>query len=106
VLILSTDNARNVVSRVLNAPRAALVRLLGLRGGRGMIESPATPFERAGFRELVEGAGLRVEHIETFRFQLASPLGRTVLQRGLNRLDALLPVHDVGDILVAVARKP
>lgn len=105
-VILSTDNARNVVSRVLNAPRAAVVRLLGLRGSRGMIESPATPYEREPFRELVEGAGLRVERLETFRFQLASPLGRTALQRGLNRVDERLPAHGVGDILVAVARKP
>jgi len=105
-LILSTDNARNVVSRVLNAPRTAVVRLLGLRGSRGMIESPATPYEHAPFRDLVEGEGLRVERLETFRFQLASPLGRTVLQHGLNRLDERLPAHGVGDILVAVARKP
>jgi 2-polyprenyl-3-methyl-5-hydroxy-6-metoxy-1,4-benzoquinol methylase len=105
VLLLSTDNARNVVSRTLNAPRAALVRVLGLRGRRGMVESPATPYTRESFRALVEGAGLRVERLETFRFQLMWPLGRSPLQRALNRLDERLPSHGVGDIVVTVARK-
>jgi SAM-dependent methyltransferase len=105
VLIISTDNERNLVSRALNAPRAGLVRLLGLRGARGWIESPATPYTPERFRALVEGAGLRVELLETFRFQLAWPLGRGPLQRLLNRLDERLPAHGVGDIVVAVARK-
>jgi ubiquinone/menaquinone biosynthesis C-methylase UbiE len=105
-LVISTDNARNVVSRVLNAPRTGLVRLLGLRGRRGRVESPATPYVRDSFRALVEGAGLRVERLETFRFQLAWPLGRSPLQRALNGLDERLPAHGLGDILVAVARKP
>jgi len=55
---------------------------------------------------LVEGAGLRVERLETFRFQLMWPLGRSPLQRALNRLDERLPTHGVGDIVVVVARKP
>jgi ubiquinone/menaquinone biosynthesis C-methylase UbiE len=105
VLILSTDNARNVVSRVLNAPRTGLVRLLGLRGRRGLIESPATPYTLELFRALIEGAGLRVERLETFRFQLMWPLGRGPLQRLLNRVEERLPPHAVGDIVVAVARK-
>ena len=106
VLILSTDNARNVVSRVLNAPRNGLVRLLGLRGRRGQIESPATPYTPALFRALVAGAGLEIDRLETFRFQLMWPLDRSRLQRLLNRLDERLPKHAVGDILVVVARKP
>jgi SAM-dependent methyltransferase len=106
VLILSTDNAGNMVSRVLNAPRTWIVRLLGLRGRRGQVESPATPYTVEGLRGLVEGAGLRVEVLETFRFQLMWPLGGGVLQRLLNRLDELLPPHRVGDIVVAVARQP
>jgi len=105
-LIISTDNARNVVSRVLNAPRNGVVRLLGLRGRRGRIESPATPYTPERFRALVEGAGLSVERLETFRFQLMWPLGRGRLQRLLNRLDERLPQHPFGDIVVAVARKP
>jgi SAM-dependent methyltransferase len=106
VLVLSTDNARNVVSRVLNAPRTGLVRLLGLSGRRGQIESPATPYTRQELRALVVGAGLSVDLLETFRFQLMSPLGRSPLQRLLNRVDERLPTHGVGDIVVAVARKP
>jgi SAM-dependent methyltransferase len=105
-LVISTDNERNVVSRVLNAPRAAVVRLLRLRGRRGRIESPATPYTCSSFRLLLEGAGLRLELLETFRFQLMWPLGRSPLQRALNALDARLPAHGVGDIVVAVARKP
>jgi len=105
VLILSTDNARNVVSRVLNSPRNGVVRLLGLRGRRGLIESPATPYTLELFRALIEGAGLRVERLETFRFQLMWPLGRGPLQRLLNRVEERLPSHAVGDIVVAVARK-
>jgi len=106
VLVISTDNAHNTVSKVLNAPRNGLVRLLGLRGRRGRVESPATPYTRESFRALVESAGLEVEHLETFRFQLMWPLGRSPLQRLLNRLDERLPAHGAGDIVVAVARKP
>jgi SAM-dependent methyltransferase len=106
MLILSTDNARNVVSRVLNAPRTGLVRLLRLSGGRGQIESPATPYTLQSLRALVTGAGLSVTLLETFRFQLMWPLGRSPLQRLLNRVDERLPKHGVGDIVVVVARKP
>lgn len=105
-LVISTDNERNLVSRVLNSPRNAAVRVLGLRGARGMIESPATPYTPDSFRALVEAAGLSVRRIETFRFQLQWPLGFSRLQRLLNRTDALLPSHSVGDIVVAVAVKP
>src|SRR5207302_5617584 len=98
--------ARNVVSRLLNAPRTILVGLLRLRGRRGRIESPASAYTPASFRLLVEGAGLEIERLETFRFQLMWPLGRTRLQRLLNQIDARLPPHGVGDIVVAVARKP
>lgn len=105
-LVISTDNERNVVTRVLNAPRTGVVRALRLRGSRGRIESPATPYTRASFRKLLEGAGLVVTRLETFRFQLMWPLGGTPAQRLLNRLDAALPAHGVGDIVVAVALKP
>ncbi len=93
MLILSTDNEHNVVSRVLNAPRVGLVRLLRLRGRRGQVESPATPYSRTALRVLVAGAGLEVERLETFRFQLMWPFGRSPLQRLLNRLDGALPAH-------------
>jgi ubiquinone/menaquinone biosynthesis C-methylase UbiE len=106
VLVLSTDNAHNVVTRVLNAPRAALVATLRLRGRRGLIESPATPYTRTSLRALVECAGLRVEHVETFRFHLMWPLALPPLVRALNAIDARLPPHGVGDILVVVARRP
>jgi ubiquinone/menaquinone biosynthesis C-methylase UbiE len=105
-VVISTDNERNIVTRVLNAPRTGVVRALRLRGTRGRIESPATPYTRESFRALLEGAGLMVSRLETFRFQLMWPLGGTPAQRLLNRVDAALPAHGVGDIVVAVARKP
>jgi ubiquinone/menaquinone biosynthesis C-methylase UbiE len=106
VLILSTDNARNLVTRGLNAPRVALVRALRLRGRRGRIESPATAYTRESAAELLAAAGLRVERTETFRFHLMWPFALPPLVRALNALDARLPAHGVGDILVVVARKP
>jgi ubiquinone/menaquinone biosynthesis C-methylase UbiE len=106
VLILSTDNARNVVTRVLNAPRSALVQVLGMRGRRGRIESPATAYTHESLTRLLEGAGLEVQHSETFRFHLMWPLDVRLVTRALNAVDARLPAHGVGDILVAVARKP
>lgn len=105
VLVISTDNERNVVSRALNAPRTGAVRLLRLRGVRGRIESPATPYSRDTFRALLEGGGLLVSQLETFRIQLTWPLGGSPAQRLLNRVDAILPAHGFGDIVVAVARK-
>ena len=105
-LVISTDNEHNIVTRVLNSPRAGAVRALRLSGTRGRIESPATPYTRVTFRRLLEQAGLGVVLLETFRFQLMWPLGGTPAQRLLNRVDAVLPSHGVGDIVVAVARKP
>ena len=104
-LVISTDNARNYVTRGLNAPRSLAVRALRLRGARGRIESPATPYTRASFRRLLEGAGLTVEHLETFRFHLMWPLDARVLTRTLNAVEARLPAHGLGDIVAAVARK-
>ena len=106
-LILSTDNAHNVVSRALNAPRTGLVRAIAApRPARGRIESPATPYSRTTFRLLVTVAGLARRAPRDVPLPARWPLGRSPLQRALNRLDEALPVHGVGDILVAVARKP
>jgi SAM-dependent methyltransferase len=104
-LVLSTDNAHNVVTRMLNLPRALLVRLLRLRGRRGRIESPATAYDAGAVRALLEGVGFDVERLETFRFHLMWPFDFAPLTRVLNALDARLPPHRFGDILVAVARR-
>src|SRR3954452_15921637 len=64
-LVISTDNARDYVTRGLNTPRTLPVLALRLRGARGRIESPATPYTRASFRRLLEDAGLTVEQLET-----------------------------------------
>jgi ubiquinone/menaquinone biosynthesis C-methylase UbiE len=104
-LVISTDNARNVVTRTLNAPRTAAVRALRLRGARGRVESPATPYTPAMFRALLERGGFTVERLETFRFHLMWPLDARPLTRTLNALDARLPQHGLGDIVAAVARR-
>lgn len=106
VLVLSTDNAHNLVTRVLNAPRTAAVRLLRLRGLRGRLQSPATAYSRESLRALLVAAGFEIEHEETFRFHVMWPFDLPPLVRALNALDARLPAHGVGDILVTVARKP
>jgi ubiquinone/menaquinone biosynthesis C-methylase UbiE len=104
-LVISTDNARNYVSRAINAPRTAVVHALRLRGARGRIESPATAYTEPSFRALLERGGLRVERLETFRFHLMWPLDARPLTRALNALDGALPAHGLGDIVVAVARR-
>lgn len=104
-LVISTDNARNYVTRGLNAPRTIAVRALRLRGARGRIESPATPYTRASFRRLLEDAGFTLERLETFRFHLMWPLDARPLTRMLNAVDARLPSHGLGDVVAAVARK-
>jgi ubiquinone/menaquinone biosynthesis C-methylase UbiE len=104
-LVISTDNERNTVTRVLNAPRNAVVRALRLRGARGRIESPATPYTRETFRALLERGGFTVERVETFRFHLMWPFAFAPLTRALNAVDARLPPHGLGDIVAAVARR-
>jgi ubiquinone/menaquinone biosynthesis C-methylase UbiE len=104
-LVVSTDNERNHVTRVLNAPRTLAVRALRLRGARGRIESPATPYTVASFRALLERVGFVVERLETFRFHLMWPLDRPPLTRLLNVVDEHLPPHPYGDILVAVGHR-
>ena len=104
-LVISTDNERNLVSQALNAPRTLAVGTLRLRGARGRIESPASPYAPPAFRALLEGAGLAVERVETFRFHLMWPLAAPPLTRALNWVDEHLPAHELGDIVVAVARR-
>ncbi len=106
VLVVSTDHDRMLVSSVLNAPRTAAVRLLGLRHRRVPVEFPQHAFGLDEFVGFVQQTGLRVEHAETFRFHLRWPLDRRPLQRGLNQLERRLPPHRLGDIVAVVARKP
>jgi ubiquinone/menaquinone biosynthesis C-methylase UbiE len=105
-LIVSTDHARAVVSRLLNAPRALAVRALRLRRRRVLVDFPHRTFGLDEFVSLVQAAGLEVEHRETFRFTVLPPLGRPWVLRALNRLERALPPHRLGDIVLVVARKP
>jgi ubiquinone/menaquinone biosynthesis C-methylase UbiE len=103
-LVISTDNARNYVTKTINAPRTAAVRALRLRGARGRIESPATPYTQRTFRDLLERGGLSVASLETFRFHLMWPLDVRPLTRALNAVESHLHTA-FGDIVVAVARR-
>jgi ubiquinone/menaquinone biosynthesis C-methylase UbiE len=104
-LVISTDNQRNLVTRWLNAPRTLATGALRLHGARGRIESPATPYTPESFRALLEGASLRVERLETFRFHLMWPLALPPVMRALNWMDERSQPHEVGDIVVAVAQR-
>jgi 2-polyprenyl-3-methyl-5-hydroxy-6-metoxy-1,4-benzoquinol methylase len=104
-LVLTTDNRRNLVSRSLNAPRAAAVRLLGWRGRRLKVHFPHAAFAPAEFERLVREAGFEPGPIESFRFHLDWPLDRAPVRRALDRLDDALPPHHLGDILTVVARR-
>lgn len=100
-LVISTDNARNRVTRALNAPRRALVGLLGLSGRRRRVHFPHRVFEQEEFEQLLRDAGFQTRSSETFRFHvIGAPSG---VQRLLNRLDEALPAHGVGDILLVEA---
>jgi 2-polyprenyl-3-methyl-5-hydroxy-6-metoxy-1,4-benzoquinol methylase len=92
-LILTTDNARNLVTRTLYLGR--------LRRHAGF-DFPHRDFEVDDLRQRLRAAGLDVVAAETFRFSAPRGIG----QRVLDRLDALLPRHGVGDIIAVVARRP
>ncbi len=104
--IVTTDHGRNVVTKALNLPRTAAVRVLGLRGRRVPLVWPERTFLVDELVALVRGSGLEVEHQETFRFTLLPPLRWKPAVRAVNRLDRRLAPHRVGDLIAVVARKP
>jgi ubiquinone/menaquinone biosynthesis C-methylase UbiE len=104
VLVLSTDNSKNHVSRVLNVPRTTVVRLLGLTGRRASVSFPHASFTQAQVASLIEQAGLTIEHTESFRIHLDG-LNAPRVQRALNLFESLLPAGSWGDIIAFVARK-
>jgi SAM-dependent methyltransferase len=107
-LVLSTDN-RHTLSKVLNAPRSAAVRIAHGRNRSQSVSFPHRDFAIRDFEWLVDAAGLTIERVETFRFHLDPPLdsrAKPGLQRALNRLDRALPRHRFGDIVAIVASRP
>jgi SAM-dependent methyltransferase len=104
-LILSTDSANNAVSRVLNAPRRGLVRVLGLTGRRLKVHFPHRDFGVDEIVTAIEESGLVVDHRETFGFHVDG-LNHPLVTRILARLDRALSPHLVGDIVALVATKP
>jgi SAM-dependent methyltransferase len=105
-LILTTDNRRRYVSKVLAAPRTAVVRGLRLRHRYVHFDFPHADFTREQLAALVASAGLEVVSAETFRFSIARPIGGPRVLRALNRVEKSLPRHGLGDIIAVVARKP
>lgn len=104
VLLVSTDNRRRLITRALNGPRWLLASALRKRNFRDRFTFPHRTFSRAELVNLLRAAGLEVEHTRTFRFSLVDASPR--VRRTLNRIDARLPDLGVGDIVVAVARRP
>ena len=92
MLILTTDNARNLVTRALYLGR--------LRRQEGF-DFPHRDFDVRDIEERLRAAGLDVVNTETFRFSAPRGFGQGLL----DRLDALLPRHGVGDIIALVARR-
>jgi SAM-dependent methyltransferase len=103
-LLLSTDNRRRLVTKLLNGPRWIVAGLFRSRHSRVKIAFPHGDFTRRQLVGLLEDAGLVVERTRTFRFSLVGSSPR--VRRLLNRIDARAPDLGVGDILVAVARRP
>jgi SAM-dependent methyltransferase len=104
-LVLTTDNSR-ALSRVLNAPRTGLAPLV--RGRRPAFEFPHRSFTIREVVDLVEGAGLHAERVETFRFHLDKPFDYVhmpFVQRTLDAIDRALPRHRFGDIICVLTHK-
>jgi SAM-dependent methyltransferase len=101
-LLLSTDHTGNTVTRVLFAPRLAVLGVLGLRNRRAPVVWPERRFPLDELEGLVRGAGLRLDHLETFRFSVPPPFGDRS-RRVLNRIEKAVSPHRLGDIALAVA---
>lgn len=107
-LLISTDNAANVVSKTLDLP-ASLARRI--RGRSADWEFPHRDYSRAEFVAKLERAGFVIEDVDTFRFTLGAPLNRfpravrglDAIERGLIRLPGF---RRWGDILNVTARRP
>jgi SAM-dependent methyltransferase len=105
VLLLSADHAGNTVTRVLFAPRLAVVGVLGLRNRHAPVLFPEHRFDVDELERTLTEAGLTVDHLETFRFSVPPPLGPRT-RRVVNRIEKALPPHRRGDIVLAYARRP
>jgi 2-polyprenyl-3-methyl-5-hydroxy-6-metoxy-1,4-benzoquinol methylase len=92
-LILTTDNARNLVTRALYLGR--------LRRQAGF-DFPHRDFELSDIEQRVRSTGLDIVNAETFRFSAPRGVGQGLF----DRLDAILPRHGLGDIIAVVARRP
>jgi 2-polyprenyl-3-methyl-5-hydroxy-6-metoxy-1,4-benzoquinol methylase len=105
-LVLSTDNAANWISRILNGPRRVAVTVLGLSQRRLRVHFPHADFAPDELRFLATSAGLEVRRIDTARFHFDGALGRSRrLQAALDSIDRALGAHGYGDIVLAVCTR-
>jgi 2-polyprenyl-3-methyl-5-hydroxy-6-metoxy-1,4-benzoquinol methylase len=102
-LLLTTDNRRMLITRVLNAPRWFVLGLLGKRRARFPVHFPHADFTREELAHAVRESGLVVEQVRTYRFSLIDAPPRLV--RLFNRIDEGLPDVGIGDVLLVVARR-
>jgi SAM-dependent methyltransferase len=103
-LLLTTDNRARRLTQTVNGPRWLVAALLGKRNHREKHDFPHRTFSRREVVGLLEDAELVVERTRTFRFSVVGASPR--VRRFLNRVDARLPDVGIGDIIVAVARRP
>ena len=110
-LLLTTDNKRAYVSRVLNCPRDVIVSLLGLsRFGPEKLSFPHKQYEKEALLDLLRKAHFQLERVITFRFHWNYPFYRIrwlsapleLLERCFRRLGVF---RDYGDIILARCKK-
>lgn len=102
VLVLTTDNRRNLITKTLNAPRWRALALAGKRRARVQIQFPHRDFTKRDLSRRMRASGLEVVRIRTFRFYIAGAGPR--LMRWCSSIDRVLPDVGVGDVLLVVAR--
>lgn len=109
LLVISTDNRDNLVSRWLSMP-VILIRTL-LHRPKWEYPFPHRAYRLTEFLAYVMEAGFRIQRAETYRFSLPPSLSRVPgLVRLLDwiecRLIRLPGIRQWGDIIVVIAYKP
>ena len=108
VLIISTDNKKNYISKFISWPVEYFKAILKLK--RQECNFPHKKYFTEEFRTMLIETGFIVKTFHTFRFSLASPLWQiellTYLLDKIERFFIRLPlVRNWGDIILAVCHK-
>ena len=107
-LLITTDNAQNLVTRAMDAPASALKSVL--RRARSHWAFPHIDYAPDAFAGMLRDAGFTVDELFTFRFSPPSPLSRIpglqmltdIVERAVIRLPK---VRWYGDIILAMCTK-